>query len=115
MLTKKIIAVCEQELRAKEKNLQDFMGNYSEMPLEELPKDPEELIQAADELRKARQNHQASKSMLEDVKIAIEKIESNAFGICDDCHEDIGDDRLMAMPWARRCRACQAQKGVKIS
>lgn len=31
-----------------------------------------------------------------------------AFGVCEDCGRQIGDERLAALPDATRCVACQA-------
>ena len=30
------------------------------------------------------------------------------YGLCEDCHGPIGDERLEALPTATRCVACQA-------
>ena len=114
MSTPKTEAVCKQELRVKEKNLQEYIDNHPEILTEELPKDREELIQAAEERRKRRVNHQASKKMLADVRVALERLDNSTFGICVDCQSKISDDRLRAMPWVSRCLSCQQQKGVKV-
>jgi len=38
---------------------------------------------------------------------ALEKIKSRTFGICEECGEEIGEDRLMAMPFANLCLSCK--------
>ena len=115
MPTPETIFVCKQELQEKEKNLGNYIDNHPETLVEVLPKDREELIQAVDEQRKAKLNHQSSKSMLSDVRAAIEKINNGTFGTCVDCQNNIDDDRLRARPWVSRCKSCQEKKGVKIS
>jgi phage/conjugal plasmid C-4 type zinc finger TraR family protein len=32
-----------------------------------------------------------------------------AYGVCEDCGKDIGDERLEALPDATRCITCQAE------
>lgn len=41
------------------------------------------------------------------IEAAMEKIGNGTYGICDDCGEEIADNRLKALPEAERCRECQ--------
>jgi DnaK suppressor protein len=43
-----------------------------------------------------------------DVRSALTKIEEGAYGLCEQCEESISSKRLDAVPWARRCAACQS-------
>ena len=43
------------------------------------------------------------------VEDAIERIDSDDFGICSSCEDPIEIKRLEAVPWARFCRACQEE------
>jgi DnaK suppressor protein len=43
---------------------------------------------------------------LADVERALEKLEDGTYGICDDCGEAIGEERLEAIPWATLCINC---------
>ena len=40
------------------------------------------------------------------INIALEKIENNTFGTCEECEEDIGIKRLLAVPDAELCIVC---------
>jgi DnaK suppressor protein len=40
------------------------------------------------------------------VSAALERIESGTYGLCECCHEPIGEGRLRAMPEAARCLTC---------
>jgi DnaK suppressor protein len=40
------------------------------------------------------------------VKLALEKIKNNTFGICENCNTQISDKRLDANPAARQCMNC---------
>ncbi len=41
------------------------------------------------------------------VLIALKKFELGEFGICEDCGEEIPGNRLLVVPWAGLCIACQ--------
>jgi DnaK suppressor protein len=43
---------------------------------------------------------------LKDINDALQKIEDNAYGICEKCGQPIEEDRLEANPAARTCKAC---------
>lgn len=38
---------------------------------------------------------------------AIERLEDDEYGLCQNCEEEINPKRLNAVPWARYCLACQ--------
>jgi DnaK suppressor protein len=44
---------------------------------------------------------------LKDVNEALERIGEGTYGICDNCHEEIGIDRLEAAPEAKTCISCK--------
>ncbi|GCB02271.1 DnaK suppressor protein [Sulfuriferula multivorans] len=46
---------------------------------------------------------------MRDIESARRRIKAGSYGICMDCGADIGFDRLMAYPTAKRCLACQQQ------
>jgi DnaK suppressor protein len=41
------------------------------------------------------------------IDTAIRKIEEGTYGICDDCGDEISEERLKIMPFAIMCRDCQ--------
>lgn len=41
---------------------------------------------------------------------ALRRIESNTYGVCLECEEEISPKRLAALPWAKYCIACQDEK-----
>jgi DnaK suppressor protein len=43
---------------------------------------------------------------LKDVNSALEKIENGTYGICENCNEEIGEERLRACPEAKTCLNC---------
>jgi DnaK suppressor protein len=44
---------------------------------------------------------------LREVRTALKRIDTNAFGVCVNCDSDISTKRLAAIPWAELCIACQ--------
>lgn len=54
-------------------------------------------------------------AFLRETRAALRRIDTDTFGICLDCEEEISLKRLAAIPWAARCIACQEradQEGV---
>lgn len=47
------------------------------------------------------------RKLINKIKDALERIESNEFGICDDCGEEIGEARLKARPVTTQCIDCK--------
>ena len=41
---------------------------------------------------------------------ALERIETNTYGVCLECEEPISAKRLAALPWAKYCISCQDAK-----
>lgn len=44
---------------------------------------------------------------IREIEAALARIRTHEFGACPDCGADIGFERLMAFPTARRCVTCQ--------
>lgn len=47
-------------------------------------------------------------SELEEIEQALNRIEVGQYGRCIDCGQEINQERLKLMPYAVRCRDCQA-------
>jgi sigma-B regulation protein RsbU (phosphoserine phosphatase) len=67
-----------------------------------------ELIERRRHLEAAavRSNAEQLFELLDAVDSALERMDDGSFGICDVCHEAMGEDRLMADPLARVCLEC---------
>lgn len=44
---------------------------------------------------------------IRDIEAAEARLAAGAYGVCTDCGGDIGFERLLAYPTAKRCHACQ--------
>lgn len=52
-------------------------------------------------------------SILHRIDTALEKIESNTFGLCEVCEKKISKVRLKAVPYAELCVPCQEKQEKK--
>jgi DnaK suppressor protein len=70
---------------------------------------PDELdrIQNANDRDYAMSDLERASSRLRDVRSALCRIDAGTFGICVGCEENITVKRLVAVPWASYCIACQ--------
>ena len=46
------------------------------------------------------------------LKYALQKIDKDDYGICDECEENILFDRLMILPESTHCVACKSELGI---
>jgi DnaK suppressor protein len=53
----------------------------------------------------------ALRSNLHDVELAIAKIDAGTYGACERCGNQIGTERLEAIPWALLCIDCKRKAG----
>lgn len=47
---------------------------------------------------------------IRDIEAAMVRIKEGSFGTCVDCGDEIGFERLLAYPTAKRCLVCQQQR-----
>jgi len=64
-------------------------------------------VQHAAERELAIRNLDRESNLLRLVKLALRRIEDGSYGTCMHCEEDINPRRLVAVPWAPYCIACQ--------
>ncbi len=58
---------------------------------------------------------QAERETLFLIDLALKKIESGTYGICEECGATIGEKRLEAIPWVRLCIECsQNEETMKM-
>ena len=52
---------------------------------------------------------------IDEIRAAQDRLARGAYGRCETCGEPIGDERLAAVPWARRCMRHQdaVERGVR--
>ncbi len=47
---------------------------------------------------------------LKQIRHALESIDANSYGVCDECGDDIGRKRLMALPFTKLCIECKSEE-----
>ncbi len=52
---------------------------------------------------------------LKSIDDALEKIEDETYGACEECGEDIGKKRLKVIPFARYCIRCQSELEKRLA
>lgn len=49
------------------------------------------------------------KRKMEEIDLALTKLQSEQYGICEICGEEISEKRLEALPWTTKCIDCAAE------
>ena len=68
--------------------------------------DKDEEADRAQEYDNALSLEHSLEIKLKDVNMALEKIEKNGYGICENCGKEIDEERLLACPEAKICLKC---------
>jgi len=68
---------------------------------------PADMGTDSSEMEKAYLIGSAGGSALEDIDDALRKIDKGEYGCCEGCGEEIGRERLEAVPYARHCIRCR--------
>lgn len=114
--------ISPETLTSNRKHLKDNIARLTEV-LEKHPYpgtitsgDKEERAGAYNAKEVERQNHAATKALLEDCEAALKRMDDGTYGICVnvDCGKEINEDRLTARPEASRCIECQEKKGLRV-
>jgi DnaK suppressor protein len=53
---------------------------------------------------------QAAREHLADIDVALARVAGGSYGICQDCGQPIGAERLAARPTARTCIGCTRRR-----
>ena len=92
-------AVLLDNIREKTGNqhkLQNDIGDAIDSSVEEQDRELDLLLQDRDQAR------------LKGIENALQRMESDDFGYCDECGENISKKRLMAVPLTSMCINCQS-------
>lgn len=96
----------KNELRQARQQLACRIGMRDEAHVEQVA-DAMDRIQAAEAREFALLNLDRYARQLRQVEDALQRIDAGDYGVCVDCEEEIGLNRLRAVPWAQRCLKCQ--------
>lgn len=82
---------------AQSEQREDFVPDAGDLALQDADGDQQISLM---EIR----NH-----MREQIDEALRRLDEGRYGICEDCGREIGEGRLKAVPFARRCVECQGR------
>ena len=85
-----------REKTANQNKLHNDIGDAIDSSVEEQDRELDLLLQDRDQVR------------LKGIENALQRIESDDFGYCDECGENISKKRLMVVPLTRMCINCQS-------
>jgi DnaK suppressor protein len=93
-------------LASKEAELAGALGNRDGIEIEKAA-DPLDEVQWAGERELAIRNLHWNSNLLREVRGALARIASGAYGVCLRCDTEINPKRLSAVPWTAYCIVCQ--------
>jgi len=99
-------------LKKKQEFLEKYESNKDISQKEEKEGTGDLVDQATDDYTNEFLNNlsAADLKILRLIDSAIERIQKDDYGVCQDCGEDISPKRLKAVPWAEFCLNCQEKK-----
>ncbi len=110
MISKKDLAKLESILEQEKKTIEKEIGDLG---VNDMGSDTDHGEEEADETEEVV-THQGMisplKERLNDVNLALDKIGANAYGVCEDCGEEISLDLLKADPESRLCKKCKLKQ-----
>jgi RNA polymerase-binding transcription factor DksA len=68
-----------------------------------------EIARFEEALRRSRTEAAQDAAVIDDILDALERIGEGTYGRCELCREWLPRERLTAVPWARRCAACEGR------
>ncbi len=102
-----------QALLAKLEELQQLLSSREEIHIDgKLPDHLDEALASSARtlaVDAVNRNHK----LLKEVQHAIKRISSigdhTPYGLCETCEEEVAENRLKSVPWARLCIVCQVE------
>jgi DnaK suppressor protein len=88
-----------RELRSHRIRREDIAAEKNAEPLDDIQQDADRVFAFGSLTR----NWQTTSLISE----ALERIENQTYGRCVECEEQISEQRLAALPWAKYCICCQ--------
>jgi DnaK suppressor protein len=88
------------------KILNNLTNEIKELTCTEVCDEGDEAVSAMDSGRK-QQIYLTLKNELEEINVAIKKIDEGTYGICEMCDEPINKERLLIKPHAKYCIICR--------
>jgi len=101
---KKLEAEAEALLSEADKTLSEMTDQNENYP------DPTDRASAESDRNFELRLRDRERKLLNKIKSAIQRIDDEQYGICDDCGDDISTERLEARPVTTLCIECKTQQ-----
>jgi DnaK suppressor protein len=105
-MTKTELKRFDAVLRAKATELKNAVRNREAIAIE-TNSDLMDQIQLATERELALDRLERESNIAREVRAALSRVQTNSFGLCLECEQEIGLKRLVAVPWTRSYIVCQ--------
>jgi DnaK suppressor protein len=108
MLSPQAVAEYKNKLESEKKKILEEVRSH-ERP-EDFGADPGEFEEKQDEVEEMSNNlaiSQTLKDRVNEIDAALNRIEIGAYGLCEKCNREIGEDMLRAIPETRLCMSCK--------
>ena len=90
-------------------DLKNIADNDSESKFPVYGDKPDENAQEVGDYVANIATEKSLEATLEDINLALERIEDNTYGICQYCKQEISEKRLIARPVASACMECKTK------
>ena len=101
MSRKELFAKCREKLlAAKEAHLSTFKA-YDSVMAAQVSGDDGDVAHAIEEQDIAVTRRENILSELKEIIEALERLDTDAYGVCEETEENIEPERLLAIPWTR--------------
>lgn len=97
-MQQELIADMEAEHNRSVSSVTNEIGDSIDHASEERERELHQLFSDRDRLK------------LQQIKQALERIEEETYGFCEECDEQIGKKRLLAMPFTQLCIQCKTEE-----
>lgn len=92
----------ERDLAENSRQAKDSLESFSDS--DDVPAD---IAAQASEREKDQIMGQSVHQTLNQIELALERVEDGSFGVCEMCGTDIPEPRLERIPWVSTCVDCQ--------
>lgn len=110
----KLITQCQKLLMTKKQDLINSLKVVDPILSERFTGDEADMAQTHLQQNSSISQRERMLTLLKEVDAALERIENNTFGICEETEEPIEDKRLLAMPWTRlSLRGAETREAIR--
>ena len=122
-LSQELLGQLKEQLQDKKEQLEKELSGFATKDPKlkddwdsQYPRTPQgNLEEAADEVEEYSTRLRLEfnlETQLKDINNALERMAKGTYGVCEDCGQQIREDRLRASPEATLCQTCNEKRGT---